>query len=113
MQQQLLEKTRSHYDEFPFIEGGRNRVNWWQDYLRAFLPDADIHDRLIVDVGSSVGEISRGLIDRRARMVCIDLSLQSLQRCRGINPEAQVVYGNALELPFPDNTFDHAISIGV
>jgi SAM-dependent methyltransferase len=113
MQQQLLEKTRSHYDEFPFIEGGVSRVGWWQDYLRDFLPDEDIRDRLIVDVGSSVGEISRGLIDRGARMVCIDLSLQSLRRCRQINPKAQIFHGNALNLPFPNDTFDHAISIGV
>lgn len=113
MQSILLGKTRSYYDQFPFIEGGLNRVNWWREYLRDFLSDDDIHDRLIVDVGSSVGEISRGLVDRGARMACLDLSLQSLLRCRHINPEAQTFHGNALELPFPDGTFDHAISIGV
>lgn len=113
MQPILLQKTRSHYDEFPFIEGGVNRVDWWREYLRDFLPDEDIRDRLIVDVGSSVGEISRGLIDRGARMVCLDLSLQSLRRCQHINPEAQIFHGNALELPFPNGAFDHAISIGV
>lgn len=113
MQKWLLEKTRSHYDEFPFIEGGTSRIAWWSNYLRGFLPDEDIRDRLIVDVGSSIGEISRGLIDRGARMVCLDLSLQSLRRCRQINSQAKIFHGNALDLPFPDNTFDHAISIGV
>lgn len=113
MQQILLEKTRSHYDNFPFIEGGANRINWWREYLHDFLPDEDISDRLIVDVGSGIGEISRGLTDLGARMVCLDLSLKSLRRCRQINPEAQIFHGNALELPFPSESFDHAISIGV
>lgn len=108
----LQEETRSHYDQFHFIEGGSNRVTWWREYLRDFLPQ-DIKDKLIVDVGSSVGEISRGLIDRGARLACLDLSLESLRRCRQINPEAEIFHGSALELPFADESFDHAISIGV
>ena len=109
----LQEETRAHYDRNPFIEGGPNRVSWWREYLRDFLPNEDIRDRLIIDVGSSVGEISRGLIDRGARVVCLDLSHQSLRRCRQINEEARIVQGSALELPFPNDSFDHAISIGV
>ncbi len=113
MNKTLLNKTKDHYDDFPFIEGGRNRVTWWREYLRDFLPDEDIRDQLLVDVGSSVGEISRGLIDRGARLVCLDISLQSLRRCQYNNPEGQIVHGNALELPFPKESFDHVISIGV
>ncbi len=113
MQKELLEKTKSHYDDFPFIEGGTNRITWWREYLRDFLPDQEIDDRLIIDVGSGVGEISRGLIDRGARLLCLDISLRSLLRCRQINQSAQVIHGSALELPFPNDSFDHAISIGV
>lgn len=113
LQAWLAERTQAHYDEFPFIEGGANRVAWWREYLREFLPDEVLRDRLVVDVGSSIGEISRGLADRGARVVCLDLSLQSLRRCRQINPDAAVIHGSALDLPFPDETFDHAVSIGV
>jgi SAM-dependent methyltransferase len=113
MVQKLQLQTQSHYDKYPFIEGGANRISWWRDYLRDFMPAEDIEDKFIIDVGSSVGEISRGLLDRGARMLCFDLSLQSLRRCRQVNPEAQVVHGSALDLPFPDGAFDHAISIGV
>jgi SAM-dependent methyltransferase len=109
----LIEKTRAHYDRFPFIEGGARRVAWWKAYLRDLLPDETVRDRLIVDVGSSVGEISRGLVERGARVVCLDLSFQSLRRCRDLNPEASVVHGDALRLPFRDGAFDHAIAIGV
>lgn len=112
---QLLQQqaTQRYYDSYPFIEGGANRIAWWREYLRDFLPDDAITDRLMVDVGSSVGEITRGLQDRGARMVCLDLSGQSLRRCRQINPEPELFHGSALELPFADESFDHAISIGV
>ncbi len=111
--QPLLDQTRSHYDEYPFIEGGSNRIDWWRDYLVEFLPDGLVRGSRMVDVGSSVGEISRGLIDRGAQMTCVDISLGSLRRCREINPEAEIFHASALELPFEDASFDHAISIGV
>lgn len=113
MPDHVLDNTRSHYDRFPFIEGGADRVKWWRGYLRDYLPDADLHETLVVDVGSGAGEISRGLIDRGARLVCLDVSFESLRRCRGLNPEAEIFNASALELPFADETFDHAISIGV
>ena len=109
----LQEKTRHHYDHYPFIEGGPDRIAWWQEYLRDFLPDESIRNRFIIDVGSGIGEISRGLINRGARLVCLDVSLESLRRCRQINEEASIFHGSALELPFADASFDHAISIGV
>jgi ubiquinone/menaquinone biosynthesis C-methylase UbiE len=109
----LQESTRHHYDDYPFIEGGQNRITWWRNYLSDFLPDQDVNERLILDVGSSIGEISRSLGERNARMVCLDLSLRSLARCREINREAEIYHGSALELPFADNSFDHVISIGV
>src|SRR5262245_64442636 len=108
MAQELQLQTQSHYDQYPFIEGGPNRIAWWRDYLRDFLPDEDICDKQIVDVGSSVDEISRGIIDRGARAVCLDLSLQSLRRCRQLNAEAHIIRGSALQLPFSDGAFDHS-----
>jgi ubiquinone/menaquinone biosynthesis C-methylase UbiE len=109
----LQEKTRRHYDNYPFIEGGADRIAWWQEYLRDLLPDELIRNRVMIDVGSGIGEISCGLINRGARLVCLDVSFESLSRCRQINEEAVIFHGSALELPFADASFDHAISIGV
>jgi SAM-dependent methyltransferase len=108
-----VKETRGYYEEFPFIEGGPKRIEWWKEYLKPFLPDDLVRGRLIGDIGSSVGEITRGLADRGARMVCLDLTLEALKRCREINPEATIFHGNALKLPFANETFDHTISIGV
>jgi SAM-dependent methyltransferase/predicted RNA-binding Zn-ribbon protein involved in translation (DUF1610 family) len=113
VQTELLHQTRSHYDEYPFIEGGSQRIAWWRDYLSDYLPDEAIRGRLMLDVGSSVGEISRGLAERGARMVCLDISLESLKRCRQVNRDVPIFNASALDLPFPDGSFDHTISIGV
>lgn len=113
MTHKLQQQTQAHYDQYPFIEGGPNRIAWWREYLRDFLPDALLQDRLVADIGSGIGEIARGLADRGARMVCLDISRQSLARCHEINPEADICHGTSLDLPFMDNTFDCVISIGV
>ncbi|MBM3284430.1 MAG: hypothetical protein FJY81_00995, partial [Candidatus Aminicenantes bacterium] len=70
MTHKLQQQTQAHYDQYPFIEGGPNRIAWWREYLRDFLPDALLQDRLVADIGSGIGEIARGLADRGARMVC-------------------------------------------
>jgi ubiquinone/menaquinone biosynthesis C-methylase UbiE len=109
----LRERTRAHYDDYPFIEGGPDRIAWWRGYLEELLPDRDIRGRSIVDIGSGVGEIARGLRERGADVTCLDVSGASLRRCREINPGAPVLQASALDLPFPDRFFDHVISIGV
>jgi SAM-dependent methyltransferase len=109
----LRERTRRHYDSYPFIEGGPDRVAWWKEYLREFLPDEEIADRTVLDIGSSVGEIARGLRERGADVTCLDVSGASLRRCREINRGAGVLQASALDLPFPDASFDHVVSIGV
>ena len=110
---QEVQETQSYYEQFPFIEGGQQRIAWWQEYMREFLPDDIVRGRLVGDIGCGVGEISRGLANRGARMVCMDLTMAALRRCRQINSEAELFNGSALDLPFADATCDHTISIGV
>ena len=109
----LREQTREHYDEYPFIEGGPDRIAWWKEYLSDFLPDGDIRGRRVVDIGSSVGEIARGFQERGADVTCLDVSGSSLRRCRELLPQARILQASALDLPFPTASFDHVVSIGV
>lgn len=106
-------RTKQHYEDFPFMEGGANRISWWKNYMAEFLADEHVQGKSILDLGSSKGEISNGLIQRGANMTCFDISLPSLRRCGEINPQAIRVQGSALNLPFVDNCFDHTISVGV
>ncbi len=114
MPEAAVTETKAYYEDYPFIEGGAERIAWWQDYLREFLPeDEHLKGRLVGDIGSSIGEISRGIANRGARPVCLDLTLRALKRNGEINPEAVRFNGSALNLPFADGAFDHTISIGV
>jgi len=107
------QETKNYYEKYPMIEGGAPRIKWWQEYLEPFLPDDIIRGRLIGEIGSGIGEMARGLINRGARMVCLDITMTALRRNREINPEAELFNGDALNLPFADVTLDHTISLGV
>jgi ubiquinone/menaquinone biosynthesis C-methylase UbiE len=113
MELRKQEETKTHYEQYPFIEGGETRIAWWQEYLSYFLPDELTRGSLIGDIGCGVGEILRGLSNRGAQMVGLDLTLAALRRNQEINPDAQLFNGSAINLPFANNTFDHTISIGV
>jgi SAM-dependent methyltransferase len=113
MPEPAVQDTKTYYEAYPFIEGGAPRITWWQDYMSEFLPGDLVRDRLIGDIGSGIGEITRGLANRGARMTCLDVTLAALKRNREINPEARLFNGSALDLPFADGAFDHTISIGV
>lgn len=113
MQLEKKRATKNYYEKYPMIEGGLSRIKWWQEYLEPFLPDNMIRGQLIGDIGSGIGEMSRGLINRGARVVCLDLTLAALRRNREINPEAELFNGSALNLPFADGALDHVISLGV
>ena len=112
-QTRLRQATRAHYESFPFIEGGERRVQLWHNRLRNDLPDRLIAGARIVDIGSSIGEVAHSLRLRGADMVCVDLTHAALRRNQELHPGVRAVQSDALALPFPDATFDHAISIGV
>jgi ubiquinone/menaquinone biosynthesis C-methylase UbiE len=105
--------TRAHYEAFPFIEGGPKRVQLWSARLRTELPDDLLQGALVLDVGSSTGEVAQGLANRGARMVCLDLTQRALRRGREVNLDVTPCQGNALALPFKSGSFDHSIAIGV
>jgi ubiquinone/menaquinone biosynthesis C-methylase UbiE len=105
--------TRAHYEVFPFVQGGERRVRHWQRRLRPFLPDAALRESVVLEVGCGSGEATRGLIDRGAQVIAVDLTDTAVQRTQLLNPEAMVFQANALCLPLPDSSVDHSVSIGV
>jgi ubiquinone/menaquinone biosynthesis C-methylase UbiE len=111
--QQLATAIRSHYEAYPFIEGGQNRINRWKLRLRALLPDELIRGTRVLDVGCGVGEVARSLADRGAEVTCLDLTTAATRRCQELHDSMRVVQADALALPFRDTTFDHVLAIGV
>lgn len=107
----LLAAARTHYEAFPFLSGGDERVRRWTVRLRRDLPDHRISGAAVLDVGCGSAEVAQSLADRGARMVCIDLTRAAVQRAHARNlPSCQA---SALALPFRTGAFHHTVSIGV
>lgn len=112
-QSDSLARTRSHYEKYPFIEGGDRRVAHWKRRLKDVLPDEVVSGSSILDVGCGSGEIARGLSERGADVVGLDLTRAAVQRVRQTASGVVVCQGNALELPFVDGAFTYSVAIGV
>ncbi|WP_090507591.1 class I SAM-dependent methyltransferase [Natronorubrum sediminis] len=88
----------------------RTREGMWDDSREALEAlSLESHDR-ILDVGCGTGELSRVLRTEAARgatlVGCdVDTDLLEVAADRGAD-SSSFVAGNALELPFPDDTFD-------
>jgi phosphatidylethanolamine/phosphatidyl-N-methylethanolamine N-methyltransferase len=104
----------------------RNIYNVWAYFYDMFWPSI-VHrrttraisrmairpDERVLDVGVGTG-LALQSYPTHARVVGIDLSEGMLRRARRRVEESRMDHvklslGNALELPFPDNTFDHVL----
>jgi len=111
--QNTTAQTQEHYNEYPFIQGGQQRIQWWENYLKEFWGELTLKNKNIVDVGCGAGEISHALNNLGAQVTGLDISEVSLDESIKLNPKHKHILGDALNLPFSENTFDHSISIGV
>lgn len=77
------------------------------------LPD-DMHRRDAIELGCGTGYVSAWMIQRGARVVGIDNSEAQLQTARRLadrhGAEITLIHGNAEAVPYPDSSFDFAIS---
>lgn len=75
---------------------------------------ADVEGLDVVELGCGTGYVSAWLARRGARPVGIDVSVEQLATARALQAEHglefPLVHGNAEELPFPDASFDLAIT---
>ena len=68
----------------------------------------------ILDIAAGTGSSSRPLVDKGAEVVALDFSEGMLAQGRKQNKDIKFVQGDALNLPFAENTFDSTtISFGL
>jgi ubiquinone/menaquinone biosynthesis C-methylase UbiE len=79
----------------------------------AWLLDAlgDVRDRTIVDIAGGDGYWAAELAKRGAYTVALDLAEAKLHRGRTLPEPPGLVKGDALRLPFPDQSVDGTLSI--
>jgi demethylmenaquinone methyltransferase / 2-methoxy-6-polyprenyl-1,4-benzoquinol methylase len=68
----------------------------------------------ILDIAAGTGSSSRPLADKGAELTCLDFSEGMLAAGRKRNPDLTFIQGDALKLPFADQSFDvTTISFGL
>ena len=60
----------------------------------------------ILDIAAGTGSSSRPLVDKGAEVIALDFSEGMLAQGRKQHKDIKFVQGNALKLPFNENTFD-------
>ena len=117
-----LERNRAQWNTWAekYVEPGRRSWSGEPTWGIWAIPDAEVRvlpdarGRRTLELGCGTGYVSSWLARRGARAVGIDNSPQQLETARGFQREFDLrfplVLGAAEALPFPDASFDVAIS---
>ena len=121
---EYLRRNRSHWDGRAADYAGPAEIAWasneptwgiWQvpDSKLRLLPD-DLAGKDVIELGCGTAYVSAWLSRRGARVVGIDNSAAQLATARRLQREHELdftlIHGNAEEVPYPDASFDLAIS---
>ena len=112
----LLQRTRTHYDQYPleFIGSGGQDVRALQPRPLLAFADAWLGaGRRVIDVGCGPGRALLLLEEIGIRAIACDLSAVSLRMAARRAPRGHFVQASALALPVHDATVDAAICEGV
>ena len=89
-----------------------DHMRYWGDdfdvrfYLISILKE--LKKNKIIDIGGGIGIISSELNESNDR-INLDLSFDDLKKCEKMDSDIQLICGSMMNLPFKDNSFDHAI----
>jgi ubiquinone/menaquinone biosynthesis C-methylase UbiE len=70
----------------------------------------DVANKKILDVGAGTGRLSVRLSALGADMFALDVSDKMLGVLKDKNKKIKIVFGDAEDIPFPNNTFDFVIA---
>jgi SAM-dependent methyltransferase len=102
------------YDQMRFADRGGALLRRLQEqaFLKA-LPIQPGPTSRVLDVGCGTGRFLETLAPSGCRLVGLDASLSMIATARQRVPSAELVLGDALEIPFEDDAFDLAYTVWV
>ena len=115
-------RNRAHWNVMAadYVESGRDAWSSEPHWGMFHIPDAEVQilpdvDGLdVIELGCGTAYVSAWLARRGARVVGIDASEAQLATARALQDEHDLhfplILGNAEEVPYPDASFDLAIS---
>ncbi|MEO2069398.1 MAG: ubiquinone/menaquinone biosynthesis methyltransferase [Desulfurobacteriaceae bacterium] len=107
---EIFEKVANRYDQISSILSF-GIIKKWQ---RELLKDLDLSDKTVLDLACGTGEISHLFENKTKMTIGLDYSLPMLKVAKSKNKKTIFVQGDALNLPFKDDSFDLVIvSLGL
>jgi len=104
-----LAKVKRAYDARYEADGFRNNDSYYRWALDMLAPRPG---GSLLDIGCGLGDLLHYAVQRRVACVGIDLSPVAIERARKRVPDAQLLVGNAEDLPFADGSFDCVTILG-
>ena len=107
----MFDGVASRYDFLnDLLSLGRTKA-WRKSVTTIIAPKSGMQ---ILDIAAGTGSSARPLVDKGAQVTALDFSEGMLAQGRKQHKDIKFVQGDALELPFGDNTFDvTTISFGL
>jgi ubiquinone/menaquinone biosynthesis C-methylase UbiE len=116
-QDKLQARTAAHYDAYPFeFMTPRDEAEIAQLQPAPFRRFVDTYIRQgvrVAEIGCGPGRGTLYLVLGRVDLVAVDISRHSLLLARHRAPAGKFVLASNVALPFPDHSFDIAVSDGV
>ena len=88
-------------------------------YLESYLPGEEARGKPLLEIGLGYGTVSQILAERGADYHGLDIAAGPVAMVRDRivrlgfdDPQSRVIQGSALEIPHPDQSFDHLVAIG-
>jgi len=94
-------------DYFDLLESCNNDDT--APYILKYMPK----DGLVVEAGCGLGRYVKYLSDKGYRIIGIELSQESIDSIKKIDPKLEVKQGDVTRLPFKDSSISGMISLGV
>jgi SAM-dependent methyltransferase len=105
------DEESAYYDDLYPDEEFRNELD---SYVRMLDPRPS---DTVLDVGAGTGRVTKEFVSRCGRLVCADLSMESLRRLAsrpGVRERRPlVVHADATALPFAGESFDRVAAFGI
>jgi ubiquinone/menaquinone biosynthesis C-methylase UbiE len=105
----LLEKTRQDYNLIAEDFARTRHFIWDIEPLKIYVKDGD----RILDLGCGSGRLIEILKDKKVKYIGLDSSQKIIEIAKKNYPGYNFSVGEALNLPFPENSFDKVFCIRV
>lgn len=117
-----VRRNRSYWDGMAHDWAGAGERKWTMDagWGLWHVPESQLnllpklHGKDAIELGCGTGYVSSWLVRRGARVVGIDNSAQQLETAKALQAKHdlrfEILHGNAEAVPYPDASFDFAIS---